>query len=110
MWAPDYVNNMDMETHNFVEGFECYVCDQVHENLRRQRLGKPIKRQWGDAGHFDCRPPGTFDKQGRYGSSSGWENFWSSEWEQQRGAATQLHRELVRQMSKQSDDVLIIIK
>ena len=52
-------NMVDGEA-TFVSGFECLVCDRIHENLRRDELGLPITKYVADQNHYGCPRPVQF--------------------------------------------------
>lgn len=49
------------ESPSFVNGFECFVCDRLHENLKRQKNGLPIIKHVANQDHFGCPRPVLFD-------------------------------------------------
>ncbi|XP_032877848.1 alpha-(1,3)-fucosyltransferase 10 [Amblyraja radiata] len=50
----------DVSQDNYIDAFECVVCNGVWENLRRKRKGlSPIERQ-GQANHLSCPEPKAF--------------------------------------------------
>ena len=42
---------------NFIEGFECYVCDQVHKMKAQEREGLPVKSVVANTSHYKCNFP-----------------------------------------------------
>lgn len=41
-WEIDY--GFDVKGKDFFEGFECFVCWRVYENIRREKDGKDLLR------------------------------------------------------------------
>ncbi|KAK3091428.1 hypothetical protein FSP39_019817 [Pinctada imbricata] len=62
---------------NFIEGFECFVCKRVNENLRRARQQQPTLDYRASADHYGCPAPLKFDSDGRYVEEN---NHWSYEY------------------------------
>lgn len=52
---------------NFVEDFECFVCNRVHENLKRKNLGEKEILHIVDKSHLECPEPKAF-----YVTDFGW--------------------------------------
>ena len=52
-WVVDYIE----EGINFIDGFECHVCDQIHRRLRLEAEGlDPLPRAASGA-HYNCMVP-----------------------------------------------------
>jgi alpha-1,3-fucosyltransferase 10 len=49
---------------NFVEDFECFVCNRVHKNLRRKEDGKEELKFVADPSHLQCPIPVKFSTGG----------------------------------------------
>ncbi|KAL4241047.1 Alpha-(1 3)-fucosyltransferase 11 [Mactra antiquata] len=45
---------------NFIEDFECFVCNRLHENLRRRKEGKKEIEHIVDKSHLECPVPKPF--------------------------------------------------
>lgn len=45
---------------NFIEEFECFVCERVHENLKLTSRGKPEVKYIADKSHLECPAPKPF--------------------------------------------------
>lgn len=45
---------------NFVEDFECFVCDRVHQNLKRNQGGEKELKYIAQHSHLQCPEPATF--------------------------------------------------
>jgi alpha-1,3-fucosyltransferase 10 len=50
---------------NFIDQFECLVCERIHENLERKAQKLEIKKFQATKSHYGCPHPITFDKKGR---------------------------------------------
>lgn len=59
---------------NFVEDFECFVCDRVHKNLRRKQEGKEQLKFIADHSHLKCPEPESFSGEEHFG--------WKAEYKQ----------------------------
>ena len=50
-WAPvDLTNRLP----NFIQAFECHICDSIHKRKKALREGKPIKPVVADGSHYHC--------------------------------------------------------
>lgn len=49
------------EDKSFVSGFECLVCDRIHENLKLASDGLSIKQHIATQDHYGCPAPVQFD-------------------------------------------------
>ncbi|XP_046563296.1 alpha-(1,3)-fucosyltransferase 10-like [Haliotis rubra] len=47
-------------------GFNCFVCDKLHEMKNQVRNGQPVTQWSGKFDHYGCPVPKVFDDQGRY--------------------------------------------
>lgn len=63
-----FLAKRDTELAKF--GFECHVCNKIHENLQRVKLGKPERTFHASKSHYGCPGPvyykegeTTFDKK-----------------------------------------------
>lgn len=85
-WKRDGIKNTLLHNHltqrnwspNMVSGFECFVCQQVHENIRRVKEGLPLIRHVANISHYGCPVPYVFDENGRYGKEEN--SDWKYEW------------------------------
>ena len=68
---------------NFVTGFECHVCDQIHRNRARVREGKPPVQHRATMEHYGCPKPVKFPFADATGSES-WERL-NWEWDYDHG-------------------------
>jgi alpha-1,3-fucosyltransferase 10 len=54
---------------NLIDGFECFVCDRLHENVAAAVDGqkqRPLKSSFqADKSHYGCPAPSRFDDEGR---------------------------------------------
>ena len=52
-WVVDYIE----EGINFIDGFECFVCDKVHQRLRVESEGQKPSPLIARHSHYDCPIP-----------------------------------------------------
>nr|XP_022313367.1 alpha-(1,3)-fucosyltransferase 10-like [Crassostrea virginica] len=63
-WAiNDYMTN---DAINFIEGFECFVCKRIHENIQREKEGKKKLKYQATIDHYGCPAPSKFDDNGKH--------------------------------------------
>ncbi|KAK7501022.1 hypothetical protein BaRGS_00007902 [Batillaria attramentaria] len=74
-WTPD---GDDPATKDFISGFECFVCQRIHENLRRQKKGLLPLHHVANLSHYGCPVPHLFDEKGVVGKESDWKYDWMS--------------------------------
>lgn len=58
----DYVSNNAI---NFIDGFECFVCKRIHENIQREKEGKEKLKFQATIDHYGCPAPAKFDDKGK---------------------------------------------
>lgn len=63
-WEFDYYTD-DYTGMNFFEGFECFVCKRVHENLKRLKTGQEELKFHARLEHYGCPPPVKVDDKGQ---------------------------------------------
>lgn len=63
--ARDWDFEPDAKGIDFFEGFECFVCRRVHENIRRKKAGKDPLRFQATLNHYGCPPPVKVDDKGQ---------------------------------------------
>jgi alpha-1,3-fucosyltransferase 10 len=51
---------------SFFSGFECYICEQIHENIDAINSGKRIHTKIAKLEHYGCPPPKRFNSKGKY--------------------------------------------
>lgn len=56
--------NNDQVRGNFINHFECMVCERLHENKNRAKRGEEIIRRQANKKHFGCPEPYTFSEDG----------------------------------------------
>ncbi|XP_062607946.1 alpha-(1,3)-fucosyltransferase 10-like [Saccostrea cucullata] len=62
-WAiNDYTSN---DAINFIDGFECFVCKRIHENIQREKKGKEKLKFQATVDHYGCPAPSKFDDNGK---------------------------------------------
>lgn len=64
---------------SFINGFTCYVCDRLHENLKRQKTGLSTIKHVANQDHFGCPRPVLF----HYPPPKGTENWEREVWEKE---------------------------
>ena len=83
---------------NYVSGFECFVCNSLHENTKRQLQGFPKKRYFATQDHYGCprpekyhlpAPPGINDNEAR--------DIWQNEYDSTKIQSDQLFRKVYQQ-------------
>ena len=52
-WAPEDVTN---RKPNFIQGFECHVCNSIHKRKSMMQGGKPPRPVMADKSHYRCPP------------------------------------------------------
>lgn len=62
-WGIDY--GPDAKSIDFFEGFECFVCRRVHENIKREKDGKDPLRFQAALNHYGCPAPVKVDDKGQ---------------------------------------------
>ena len=50
-----YIN--DHQKMNFIDGFECYVCDRAHERRGKLSRGEQVEPMMASQDHFSCSFP-----------------------------------------------------
>jgi len=61
-----YESGNKKKYYSHYQGFECFVCKKVHENLNLWRQGQKPLTNVASVKHYGCPKPGHFDNQGRY--------------------------------------------
>ncbi|CAH1793923.1 unnamed protein product [Owenia fusiformis] len=56
--------NNDWKKPNFIDSFECVVCNRLHENIKREKQGLPIKKHIVNANHYGCPKPKKYPEGG----------------------------------------------
>ena len=47
-------------------GFECFLCNNIHDNIRRARAGHGVVVSNAENDHYGCPPPKQFNEHGQY--------------------------------------------
>ncbi|XP_060752423.1 alpha-(1,3)-fucosyltransferase 10 [Tachysurus vachellii] len=82
----------DITQDNFIDVFECMVCNRVWENNNRQNKGL-VPRVWqAEEHHLTCPPPKLFDFAVDYSNSSSLRHIWRASYEQSVREAQALRR------------------
>lgn len=50
---------------NFIDGFECFVCKRIHENIQREKKGEKKLKFQATVDHYGCPAPSKFDENGK---------------------------------------------
>uniref|UniRef100_A0A1X7UYS0 Fucosyltransferase n=1 Tax=Amphimedon queenslandica TaxID=400682 RepID=A0A1X7UYS0_AMPQE len=50
-------NVVAYDDKNMIESYECFVCDSIHERLRKEREGLPLDPIIANKSHYDCQFP-----------------------------------------------------
>jgi hypothetical protein len=56
--------NNDEANGNFIDRFECLVCERIHANIQLSQSNKQTIRHQAGLEHYGCPKPSTFDKNG----------------------------------------------
>ena len=80
---------------NFVTGFECHVCDQIHRNrIRVSEEGKPPLQHRATLEHYGCPKPTRFPFPDLKGAESWERSNWKWDYENGRKQAAKLKSKL----------------
>ncbi|XP_035391802.1 alpha-(1,3)-fucosyltransferase 10 isoform X2 [Electrophorus electricus] len=72
----------DVNQDNFIDVFECMVCNRVWENFKRQKKGLPSRVWQAEGDHLTCPPPKMFDFATGPPNNSSLRHIWRSSYEQ----------------------------
>ncbi|CAI9728030.1 alpha-1,3-fucosyltransferase 10-like [Octopus vulgaris] len=61
---------------SYIEGFQCFVCQRVHENMRLEKEGKMPKVYQATLEHYGCPAPIQFNAQSQRVDSDKWKYEW----------------------------------
>lgn len=56
--------NNDYIKGNYIDHFECMICNRMNENIQLEETNKPIKVYQANVSHYGCPQPFTFSKSG----------------------------------------------
>lgn len=84
--------NMVDGGNSFVTGFECFVCDRIHDNLNKRKLGLPTEKHVANQNHFGCPRPVQFKYPPVKGSEQFERDMWQAEYDDHREIAKTLNR------------------
>ena len=70
----DYLNKREWSKYDdikrpynsFFTGFECYICEQIHNNIKVQRSGQMVVSKVANNSHYGCPAPKRFSDEGQY--------------------------------------------
>ena len=69
----------DRDKPNYLNVFECLVCERLHENMDRVNNHQPLKKYQANKDHYGCPIPYTFSKEGiLYDESNKKDRNWTS--------------------------------
>ncbi|XP_033752149.1 alpha-(1,3)-fucosyltransferase 10-like [Pecten maximus] len=75
--------------HNFIDGFECFVCQRIHENEIALKRGATPRKYLSAHNHYGCPGPTAYNSEGiRHGPGGG--NSWDYEFDSSRYTAAAL--------------------
>lgn len=91
-WSP---HNPDM--NNFVDGFECFVCDKIYESLLKKANGQRVQKRTATKEHYGCPEPKVIELINTEGSRSGevWRMDWGADWRNSQDDARALQEMLL---------------
>ncbi|ESP01435.1 hypothetical protein LOTGIDRAFT_111725 [Lottia gigantea] len=72
-WKIDDNQNWSDKDINFVDGFECFVCKRVHENINLQKQGKQPKQHQANKNHYGCPKPKRFNESPELTADMDWQ-------------------------------------
>ncbi|KAL5018425.1 hypothetical protein ScPMuIL_004147 [Solemya velum] len=58
---------------NFIDAFECFLCQKVQHNRRRRKQGLETVTYQATYEHYGCPKPNSFDRNGRIREFSSWD-------------------------------------
>ncbi|XP_030625673.1 GDP-fucose protein O-fucosyltransferase 3 isoform X1 [Chanos chanos] len=80
----------DITQDNFIDVFECMVCNRIWENKNRKKQGLPTKIWQADVNHLRCPAPRMFDFAAGQLSRTSLRGIWRPSFEQSRREARAL--------------------
>lgn len=72
----------DLGQNNYIDAFECMVCNRVWENLKRLKQGKKSQRWQAQADHLSCPRPRLFDFRVGKVNETSLRNIWRPSYDQ----------------------------
>lgn len=82
----------DLTQENYIDVFECMVCNRVWENIDRSKKGLAPKTWQGEENHLQCPIPQRFDFAKAPGNRTTLRAIWSHSYEQSKKEARALRR------------------
>ncbi|XP_010887894.2 alpha-(1,3)-fucosyltransferase 10 isoform X1 [Esox lucius] len=82
----------DLTQDNYLDVFECMVCNRVWENIDRRKEGLFPKTWQAERNHLTCPPPKTFDFVSVPSNQTSLQGIWTSSYEQSKKEAIALRR------------------
>ncbi|KAF6038634.1 hypothetical protein EB796_003055 [Bugula neritina] len=83
MWEPDFDavgENLHRAKGNYVDHFDCYVCDVIHENMKREEAGVKVVNWQADKEHYGCPLPMEYITESDLTKLRPYSEFWYSVW------------------------------
>ncbi|KAM4808781.1 GDP-fucose protein O-fucosyltransferase 3 [Rhinophrynus dorsalis] len=77
----------DVMQDNYIDAFECMICNKVWDNVRLQEKGLQVKQWKADSRHLDCPSPESFTFLSQRASMSHMREMWKSSFEQSKKEA-----------------------
>ncbi|XP_052826277.1 alpha-(1,3)-fucosyltransferase 10 [Octopus bimaculoides] len=75
---------------SYIEGFQCFVCQRIHKNMRLEKEGKMPKVYQATLEHYGCPAPIQFNAQSQRVDS----DKWKYEWQHQKMIAEKLRHSI----------------
>ncbi|XP_071107003.1 alpha-(1,3)-fucosyltransferase 10-like [Haliotis cracherodii] len=79
-WGVDSEEHWSPATINFIDGFECHICNAVHKNLNQQQKGQPPFKHRVTNDHYGCPAPLKFDDSGKRTHDEDISRMWQWDW------------------------------
>ncbi|XP_041916264.1 alpha-(1,3)-fucosyltransferase 10 isoform X1 [Alosa sapidissima] len=86
----------DLTQNNYIDVFECMVCDRVWENINRHKQGLQSKTWQAEADHLRCPRPRLFDFDVGPPKGSSLRNIWRPSYDQSVKEAKAMRRLVVK--------------
>ena len=77
---------------NFISGFECFVCDRLHRNIKRQKLGLPVLKHVARQNHIGCPRPVLFDLPAPQTTTQNEREMWAEEYDRYLAIAKDMNK------------------
>ncbi|XP_063309350.1 alpha-(1,3)-fucosyltransferase 10 [Pelobates fuscus] len=80
----------DITQENYIDAFECMVCNKVWDNMHLKDKGLPAKQWKAESSHLNCPGPELFPFMPRHTSRSSMRELWKPSFEQSKKEAKAL--------------------